>query len=416
MAFSFLHLADVHLDTAFASRHQQLRSLLRQSLRQAFQRAIDTAIDLQLDAVLVSGDLFDNDTLSFATERFLIQELCRLQQAGIRLVYAPGNHDPYGVGYRCHEMPWPDNVHVFTASLPDFVTFETENGDPRAVIVGAAHHSQREAQNLARCFPPVDSQTVPHIAMLHCVVTGSAGSESHDRYAPCEMQDLVDKGYVYWALGHVHKPQQLADEPYIVYPGNIMGRHPGETGPRGGCLVNIDKQQVSVEFLPLSPVYWADVVVTGLQDCRNLMELEQHIVSVIEKHLSQQASGMRPLVRATLSGPSPLASELRSSDNLAVLTDSIQSALDLDYLEFEVKGIVHAANPQQYLAEPHVLGKALQLWQQALQDDAVLERIAPEIIAGISNRDGKSKKVYLRELLQGLDYELVARLLKEEQR
>ena len=28
----------------------------------------------------------------------------------------------------------------------------------------------------------------------------------HDTYAPCSLKDLQDKGYDYWALGHIHQP------------------------------------------------------------------------------------------------------------------------------------------------------------------------------------------------------------------
>ena len=47
----FLHLADVHLDTAFAGREAAIRRRLRAAGREAFANAVDTALDEALDAV-----------------------------------------------------------------------------------------------------------------------------------------------------------------------------------------------------------------------------------------------------------------------------------------------------------------------------------------------------------------------------
>lgn len=55
MAFRFLHLADVHLDTPFQSKDRQLRVFLRDSIRKAFQKAVDLALSQRVNAVLIAG-------------------------------------------------------------------------------------------------------------------------------------------------------------------------------------------------------------------------------------------------------------------------------------------------------------------------------------------------------------------------
>jgi hypothetical protein len=39
----------------------------------------------------------------------------------------------------------------------------------------------------------------------------------HNAYAPCSLDTLRNKGYHYWALGHVHNRQILCGDPYIVF-------------------------------------------------------------------------------------------------------------------------------------------------------------------------------------------------------
>ena len=93
-----LHLADVHLDTSFQGRSSRIRTRLRGATREAFRNAVELALDAEVHAVVIAGDLFDGDLLSFPTERFLLDQAHRLGDNGITMVYATGNHDPIKIG------------------------------------------------------------------------------------------------------------------------------------------------------------------------------------------------------------------------------------------------------------------------------------------------------------------------------
>ena len=90
MAFKFIHIADVHLDTPFKNRDKNMRMQLKECQRAAFRSAISTAVDQNADALLIAGDLFDNDTLSFKTEKMLIDEMDKLDDAGIKVEIRQG--------------------------------------------------------------------------------------------------------------------------------------------------------------------------------------------------------------------------------------------------------------------------------------------------------------------------------------
>ena len=142
MMFRFLHMADVHLDTAFQNRDPEMRALLRDSVREAFRSGVDLALSANCHALLIAGDLFDNQTLSFATERFLLKEMTRLKEGTVKVFYAPGNHDPSGATYRASNT-LASNVHVFTRR--NLKQFQSETmKEIRAVIVGAGHEGNRK--------------------------------------------------------------------------------------------------------------------------------------------------------------------------------------------------------------------------------------------------------------------------------
>ena len=86
----FIHISDVHLDTAFACRSSCIRDRLRNALREAFARCLDTAVSERVDAVLIAGDLFDDTYVSLETERFLLEQFQTLAETGIQVIYATG--------------------------------------------------------------------------------------------------------------------------------------------------------------------------------------------------------------------------------------------------------------------------------------------------------------------------------------
>jgi DNA repair exonuclease SbcCD nuclease subunit len=100
-----------------------------------------------------------------------------------------------------------------------------------------------------------------NIGILHTSLAGL--DATHDRYAPTSVDELVGKGYHYWALGHIHKREIIrGGSPWIVYPGNIQGRSVRETGPRGCAIVRVDSTlNASAQFVDLDEVRFHEVEV-----------------------------------------------------------------------------------------------------------------------------------------------------------
>jgi exonuclease SbcD len=412
----FLHMADVHLDTVFQNRDPKMRASLREAGREAFRAAVDLALSSGCHALLIGGDLFDNQTLSFMTEKFLLTEMQRLAQGEVQVFYATGNHDPSRSKYRVKQIRWPDNVHVFAHRTPESYPLFNSEGQTIAMIVGAGHEDARENENLASFFPQVQNCDVPSIALLHALVTGSSGEVEHERYAPCTLLDLKEKGYIYWALGHVHKRGILSENPYVVYPGNLMGRNPRENGTKGAYLVEIDNDsQVKIDFYPLAPLSWYELTINNLTEADNLEKLEQLIVSTVKEQLENKIKGEKVFLRLKLIGPCPLYRELADAENLAILAENLTAFLSLEYLELNEEGLLPPLRLDGYRHEPHVLSELLNLLTLLASDETKLLQLAPEELAGCPKKVEPSEKIaYLHTLLQGLDYEAVARLVEVE--
>ena len=148
----FIHLADLHLDTAFQSRSRAVREKLREAARTALASAVEEALARHVDAVLIAGDLFDGERLSIQTERFLVETLSRLVGGGVRVVYATGNHDPGGAAGHATRIEWPDGVTVIGTEEPHQI--DIYRGDEVVGRVTAAGHSKpRVSDDLSKAFP-----------------------------------------------------------------------------------------------------------------------------------------------------------------------------------------------------------------------------------------------------------------------
>lgn len=402
-----LHIADAHLDTPFHGREETLRKRLRKATRAAFAKAVDVAIERRVDALLIAGDLFDNELLSFETERFLLDAMRRLGEAGIPAFYATGNHDPGRANCRAANLDWPENVHVFTSGRPETVPI----GDA-GWLTAAGHASGKEERNLAEAFPKGRDDR-PHVAMLHTQVVGTPGAERHDRYAPCSIDDLAKKpGYDYWALGHIHMRHRVAADLPAWYPGNIQGRHPRETGPKGALYVEIEKGvEPAPEFISLAPIVWDAVTLDCPADATGLDALTRAVLDNARARLDLD-DGRKHLVRLDLTGQSPLAPELRQDGNVRELEETLQEELAVTGLELRVRGVVRPVALNDYRDSATVLGAALDLIGRARGDDTLLTELCPAPLAG----SPEDKLAYLRELLAGADHDLAARLVMEDMR
>jgi DNA repair exonuclease SbcCD nuclease subunit len=139
-----------------------------------------------------------------------------------------------------------------------------------------------------------------NVGLLHTCLTGREG---HERYAPCRLETLVDRGYDYWALGHVHQQEILAEAPYIAFSGNLQGRHAKETGPKGALLLHAaDGRITSVEPRTLDVVRWCALEMDAAG-----AETGYDVVDLVREHIAaeQRAAEERPLaLRLTLVGTS----------------------------------------------------------------------------------------------------------------
>jgi DNA repair exonuclease SbcCD nuclease subunit len=415
MAFRFLHLADLHLDTNFGGR-AATRERLRAATREAFERAVDYAVEQRLHAVLAAGDLYDDPILSLKTELWLVSQIERLASEGIWFLACCGNHDPGAPHLRAAKLgleaaspepgDWRRRVHLFRRPVPEVVRVSDCDGNAVGVVVGAGHASATQADNLAAAFPDVD-EALPVVGLLHTHVATARASESHDRYAPSTAADYERHAYSYWALGHIHIRQQAVAGLPVFYAGNLQGRNPRETGEKGGYAVEAHPRAAAEpDFVPFAPVRWERLEIEaqpGWGAPAVLFENLAQRIDALRRSASEELA-----VRIELSGRSPLARALRAEDGRRQIAEELIRQTGALEVQLRADGLSQPFDPAELRESPTVVAKALELIRDAEGDPELLESLAPEDLATAVS-PGEERRAYLAGLLRGLSDELILR-------
>lgn len=233
-----IHAADFHLDSPFSGLPPEQASQRRAEQRQLLERLGALAIEEHADLVLLSGDLLDGDRVYRETADALSEALGRIPA---RIFLSPGNHDPYTPLSPYAQPIWPDNVHIFTSSVPQGISLPELN----CTVYGAAFTQEHMDHS------PLEGFHAPQDGLIHLMaVHGDVGGGDYGPIAPA---DIASSGLDYLALGHIHKASglQRAGATYWAYPGCPEGRGFDELGDKGALVVQIDSSGVTARFRSL---------------------------------------------------------------------------------------------------------------------------------------------------------------------
>ncbi|WP_281886159.1 DNA repair exonuclease [Paenibacillus sp. YYML68] len=316
--FRFIHAADLHLDSPFkglTGLPERLRDAVRDSTLQALNRLVELAVQERVDFIVLAGDIYDAKERSLRAQLRLQQCFEKLAAEGIQVLLIHGNHDPMQDGYTA-SLKVPDTVTVFGCEAVESVIVRAAGGEPLARVSGMSFAHAAVKDNLALGYRGLGDQGLFEIALLHTNVDGNG---EHGNYAPCRLSDLLGRGIDYWALGHVHTRRVLHERPWVVYPGNIQGRHIREQGAKGCYVVDVNAGgEAALTFHALDSWRWeqAELSIAGLESEQQLKEALEEAVQAAE----ESSDGHSVMLRLTLTGRGALHRMLRRPGALHELT------------------------------------------------------------------------------------------------
>jgi DNA repair exonuclease SbcCD nuclease subunit len=416
----FVHAADLHLDSPLLKlSRQEPRQVerMQRASREAFTRLIDLCIEHQAAFLVIAGDLYDHDSPNMQIAVFLRKELRRLEASGIRCVIIKGNHD--ADNRITSALALPANTRVLDEQKPETVAFD--DLPVRVCVHGQSFKPGPVPDNLAASYPaPLAGRY--NIGLLHTSLTGNS---DHDPYAPCTLEELTSRGYDYWALGHIHRRAVLSRNPYVVFPGNLQGRHARESGPKGCYVVEVDDagRTAAATFVSLDVVRWlrADVDLKGRYS-------EADLVEGLREALQQawrESDGRAAAVRVALSGQTSLYPLIEGRPHRLRQT-AIELADEIAGDDMWIEKIVNHATPGEDTVglsdEAHdlvsimqeIAGNAEQIGPLLVKELEPLRTRLPGDLKELQSLKLIETPTLCRQMLDRLQPRLAARLTGEE--
>lgn len=260
----FLHSADLHIDRSFEGLHllsEKVKAQLPAINQQVMRHLTDLALAQEVDFVLLAGDTFHQARPSLKVQHDFFTEINRLAAAEIPVYMIFGNHDYYDP--QRYWFSFPENVHLFESETVHTIEGVTKQGETYAISGFSYQHPWIETDKVQEF--PVRKAVDYHIGMYH-------GDQTGTRYAPFSTSEMKQKGYDYWALGHIHVPKTLSDQPPIVYPGTPQGKTKKETAS-GVVLAELTPQKTTVQRVSVAELFWETqhISLSGIKDANEVL-------------------------------------------------------------------------------------------------------------------------------------------------
>lgn len=323
---NLLHLADLHL----GKRVNGFDLLPDQ--RYILEQVLDLCTSHNVQAVALAGDIYDTALPPAAAVLLLDWFLTELAHRNIPVLAIAGNHDSaerldYAAGLLSNQQVYL--AGQFT-SAPRRVILQDEFGELTFDLLpfvrpATVRHCLPDADirdedsAIAAALGPLPTAGERRVLIAHQMVLGSgslptcSGSESVAADVNVGTVQAVDAarftGYLYTALGHIHRPQQVGC-PTVRYAGSPLCYSLDECGAqKSAVLVHIGANGAEPELLPLRPLH-----------------AMRHLTGPLDQlTAADTVTDAEDYIWATLTDPVP------RPDAMAVLRAAYPNAMKLDY-------------------------------------------------------------------------------------
>lgn len=242
------HLADTHLGYSGYGKSdpETGRNQRAVDFEQAFVHVIDEILSRDVDLVIHAGDVFHHTRPSWHTLALFVQQMRRLEEAGIPSVVIAGNHDTprlrtSGSLYSVMQLSLP-RVEFMTG----YVTEERSFPDLDLLVHGVPHGS------LVNPDPPLimPESGKRNIVVTHGVAAGAIMAGSREQGETELRGNILAEDVDYVAMGHIHLRQTIGLNK--VYSGSTERTSWGDQGATPGyALVTLGApgDLAQVEFI-----------------------------------------------------------------------------------------------------------------------------------------------------------------------
>lgn len=362
-AIKLIHTSDLHLGATFKVLGDRSK-IHRIDCQNVFSNIIEMCIKEKVNALLISGDLFDNPEPQKSLVKFVLAELEKLKNEDISVFVVSGNHDPYKKGSIWATYKFPSNVVIFDS--PDMEAKEIDG----LTVYGLAYTN--DTKEPLKGFRAEDSDNFK-VGLLHGSTTDIDWDEQPEAgYRRITKTELDNSKLDYVALGHFHDILEIKSKVKCFYSGSP---EPLSFKNRKECsvlLVSYNGSNVTVKPIRTNIREFETLEV----DCTHF-ESDLEIRKILEKN-----KGENNILRLILKGSPSL--------DLNIDTELLMKEFDEKYFFLKIVDNVHL--PDNLTEDETIRGNFIRLIKAELKKEKDAEKkklLENALRIGISYLDKK---------------------------
>lgn len=295
----FIHMSDLHI-----GKRLNEYSLIEDQMYQ-LQEIINYLTIEEVQVLLLSGDIYDTPIPSQEAVKLFDHFIVSLYELKIKVLMISGNHDAAERLQFGSRLFKGQGLYIQTSldQVSEPIRLSDEYGDinfyllPFIKPVNVAHHYGLNVQSYDEMMSIVLSKmkidySSRNVLLAHQFVTGgitetmTSESEIYSLGGLDNVSVNYFKSFDYVALGHVHRPQQIA-QTTIRYSGSLLKYSISERNyDKSVVLVDFKaKNDVSVTLLPLHPLRDVVLIKAYFDDLEKLQNHKDYVqVELLDEH------------------------------------------------------------------------------------------------------------------------------------
>lgn len=282
-----IHCADIHLDSPLGQLPKEEADKRNREIFETFEMLVNYAVNNKVEGIIISGDLFDDNTLARKSYNNVINLI--ENNPNVNFYFIRGNHD--GCVFYDNDINRLDNLYSITDNDKCIIK-STKCGNVVITGINSDKNGYKDKYNNI-CLNPNDF----NILLMHGQINEYENSNEYN----INLSRLRGKNIDYLALGHVHSytEDKLDSRGVYVYPGCLEIRGFDELGKHGFVLLNIDEATFEFEhtFMDFS-VRKSNIIDIDISDMTSSYMIED----VIDKELAKSGATANDFVLVTLTG------------------------------------------------------------------------------------------------------------------
>lgn len=391
MAYKFVQISDIGFNYSLTT-DTEINKHVENLRKESFQKVIDLCIEEKVTALLICGNLYDENHISYDNARLIKKGFAKLKAKDIAIVYAHGTLDKGffldSIENDVIEIKSRFTKHVY--SLP----FDIDT----VIFMGIGYSKRLVFQDE---YLDEEKSDVPSIGLMYIdenLYRGQTLDLLHRR---------MEKSNVnYWALGGSETFSDIKDGSNYCSTGHLSPKQ----GDAPGCVIVTisNKMKVSIKPVDICTDAYKYIHIDDATRSNDIYQLLERCADIIVK---SKVPGHNMIVNLELSGPCICYNQL--VNHKKALQAEIAKITNTK-LYMNISNLTKALKPAKNIEDETQVTELLEECFRLYDDDELYNRTVNRLKSKRVFYNGDNKLVDKKKILEGVDSIIVESAIKED--